>query len=158
MLNVILALKFVHMISMAVMFGTWLGIALIMLFANRMGHTSVMALISALVVKVEMSVMVVAVILQPIVGVALAVAIGSSMSAYWLEVSVAIYVAVVLLWMGDVLIEMRIRRVSRDAALAAGRLPASYRRLFWLWSLFTIVGLGGMIAIMALMIWQPQWS
>jgi uncharacterized membrane protein len=118
MLSLILALKFVHMIAMAVMFGTWLGIALFMLFAHRMGHTSVVALISAFVVRAETWVMAVAVILQPLIGVPLALAIGSSMSAYWLEVSVAIYVGVVLVWMGGLLIEMRIRRLSRDAAVA----------------------------------------
>jgi uncharacterized membrane protein len=158
MLSLILALKFVHMIAMAVMFGTWLGIALFMLFAHRMGHTSVVALISAFVVRAETWVMAVAVILQPLIGVPLALAIGSSMSAYWLEVSVAIYVGVVLVWMGGLLIEMRIRRLSRDAAVAKAPLPPSYRRLFWVWSVLTVVGLGGMIAIMALMVWQPEWS
>jgi uncharacterized membrane protein len=158
MLSLILALKFVHMVTMAVMFGTWLGIAMFMLFAHRMGHTSVVALISVFVVRAELSVMAVAVLLQPLIGVPLALAVGSSMSAYWLEVSVAIYAAVVLVWMGGLLIEMRIRRLSRDAAVAKVPLPPSYRRLFWVWSVLTVVGLGGMIAIMALMVWQPEWS
>src|SRR5580700_3416911 len=149
MLSLILALKFVHMVTMAVMFGTWLGISLFMLFAHRMGHTSVVALISVFVVRAELSVMAVAVLLQPLIGVPLALAVGSSMSAYWLEVSVAIYAAVVLVWMGGLLIEMRIRRLSRDAAVAKVPLPPSYRRLFWVWSVLTVVGLGGMIAIMA---------
>ena len=158
MLNLILALKFAHMIAMAVMFGTWLGIALFMVFAHRMGHTSVVALISALVVRAEMWVMVGAVVVQPLIGFPLALAIGSSMSAYWLEVSVAIYGAVVLIWMGGLLIEMRIRRLSKDAAVAKVSLPPSYKRLFWTWSVLTVAGLAGMIAIMALMVWQPEWS
>ena len=158
MLSLILALKFAHMITMAVMFGTWLGIALFMLFAHRMRHTSVVALISVFVVRAELSVMAVAVLLQPLIGFPLALAVGSSMSASWLEVSVAIYVVVVLVWMGGLLIEMRIRRLSRDAAVAKVPLPPSYRRLFWVWSVLTVVGLGGMIAIMALMVWQPEWS
>jgi uncharacterized membrane protein len=158
MLNLILALKFVHMVFMAAMFGTWLGIALFMLFAHRMGHTSVVALISAFVVRAELWVMAGLVVLQPLIGFPLAIAVGSSMSAYWLEVSVAIYVAVVLVWMSSLLIEMRIRRLSRDAAVAKTPLPPSYRRLFWMWSVLTVTGLGGMIAIMALMVWQPQGS
>jgi len=158
MLSLILALKFVHMIAVAVMFGTWLGIALFMVFAHRMGHTSVVALISVFVVRAELGVMASAVVLQPLIGIPLAVAIGASMSAYWLEVSVAIYAAVVLVWMGGLLIEMRIRRLSRDAAVAKAPLPPSYRRLFWVWSLLTVMGLGGMIAIMGLMVWQPEWS
>jgi uncharacterized membrane protein len=158
MLNVILALKFVHLLSMAVMFGTWLGIAMFMLFAHRYGKAPVVALISAIVVRAELWVMAGAVVLQPLVGIPLAFAVGSPVGAYWLEASAVIYAGVLLLWVLNLLIEMRIRRLSKDAALAAAPLPPSYRRLFWLWSVFTIAGLSGMIAIMAFMIWQPQWS
>ncbi len=163
MLNVILALKFVHMISMAVMFGTWLGIALFMLFAHRAGKTPVdkapvVALTSAFAVRIEKWVMAGAVVLQPLVGFPLAIAIGSSLSAYWLDVSVMIYAAVVVIWLLNLLAEMRIRRISTDAALARVPLPPSYRRLLWVWRVLTIAGLAGMIAIMALMIWQPEWS
>ncbi|MGA8615164.1 MAG: DUF2269 domain-containing protein [Xanthobacteraceae bacterium] len=158
MLNLILALKFAHMIAMAAMFGTWLGIALFMLFAHRSGNTSVVALTSVFVVRAEMWVMVGAVVLQPLIGFPLALAVGSSLSAYWIEGSVAIYAAVVLIWIGGLLIEMRVRRLSKDAALAKAPLPPSYRRLFWLWSVLTTAGLAGMIAIMALMVWQPEWS
>jgi uncharacterized membrane protein len=163
MLSLILALKFLHMITMAVMFGTWLGIAMFMLFAHRLGHASVVALTSAFVVRVEKWVMVGAVVLQPAIGFPLALAIGSPVTAYWIEGSVAIYAAVVLAWIGCLLIEMRISRVTRavlkkEPTGSTALLPASYRRLFWLWSLLTAAGLGGMIAIMALMIWQPQWT
>jgi uncharacterized membrane protein len=154
----LLPLKFVHMVSMAVMLGTWLGVAMFMLLAHRYGKAPVMALISVIVVRIELWVMLPAVVLQPLVGLPLAFAVRSSATEYWLEVSAVIYAAVAFLWFIDLLIEMRIRRLSRDAALAAGPLPSSYRPLFWVWSLFTIIGLAGMIAIMALMIWQPQWS
>jgi uncharacterized membrane protein len=157
MLNVILALKFVHMISMAVMFGTWVAIALFMLFAHRARNTSVVALTSVFVVRAEFWVMAAAVVLQPLVGFPLAFAVGSPLTAYWLEASVVIYTGVLLVWIVNLLIEMRIRRISKDAALAAAPLPPSYRRLFWVWSVFVVAGLAGMVAIMALMIWQPEW-
>jgi uncharacterized membrane protein len=117
-----------------------------------------MALISVIVVRAELWVMLPAVALQPLVGFPLAFAVRSSATEYWLEVSVAIYAVVALLWLINLLIEMRIRGQSRKAALAAAPMPSSYRPLFWLWSLFTLAGLAGMIAIMAFMIWQPQWS
>jgi uncharacterized membrane protein len=158
MFDLLLPLKFVHMVTMAVMFGTWLGIALFMLFAHRSGNTSVVALTSVFVVRAEKWVMAGAVVLQPLIGFPLGLAVRSSLTAYWLELSVAIYAAVVLIWTLNLLIEMRIRRLSKDAAMAKAPLPPSYRRLFWVWSILTVVGLGGMIAIMALMVWQPEWS
>jgi uncharacterized membrane protein len=158
MLDVIFAIKFVHMITMAVMFGTWITIALFTLFAYRSGNTSVAALTALFVVRAELILMAPAVALQPLAGFPLAVAIGARLDEYWIEVSVAVYAAVVVAWLANLIIELRIRKVTQEAALASAPLPDSYRRLFRLWSAITVAGLAGMIAIMALMIWQPHWG
>ncbi|HTV30160.1 MAG TPA: DUF2269 domain-containing protein [Xanthobacteraceae bacterium] len=158
MLTATFALTFAHIIAMAVVLGTWLGIALFMLFAHRSGNTSVVALTSVFVVRAELWVMAAALVLLPLTGFALALVFEAPLSAYWIEASGAVYAAVVLTWIINLLIEMRIRRLSRKAALEAAPLPRAYRGLFWLWSLFTIAGLAGMIAITALMVWRPEWS
>jgi uncharacterized membrane protein len=157
MLDVIFAIKFVHMIAVAVMFGTWIAIALFMLFAYRSGNTSVAALTALFVVRAEFMLMAPAVALQPLAGFPLAVAIGARLDEYWIEVSVAVYVAVVAAWLANLIIELRIRKLTQKAALASVPLPDTYRRLFRLWSAITVAGLAGMVAIMALMIWQPHW-
>ena len=156
MLNVIFAIKFAHMIAMAVMFGTWTCIALFMLYAYRSRNTSVVALTSVFVVRAELTLMVAAVALQPLAGFPLAIAIGARLDEYWIVVSVAIYAAVVAAWLANLIIELRMRKVTQEAALGAKPLPDSYRRMFRMWSLITVAGLAGMIAIMALMIWQPH--
>jgi uncharacterized membrane protein len=158
MLNLILSIKFVHMIAMAVMFGTWLCMALFMVMAHRSQNTSVVALTSVFVVRAELGVMIPAVALQPLAGYPLAVAIGSSVTAYWLVLSVAIYGGVLVAWLANLVIEFRIRKVSQDAALKSQPLPDRYRRLFRVWSALALLGIAGMVAIMALMIWQPEWS
>ena len=53
-------------------------------------------------------------------------------------------------------IEMRIRAVSRQAALEAVRLPASYPPLFRVWCVLAGPLVAAMIAVYALMIWQPR--
>jgi uncharacterized membrane protein len=158
MLDVIFAIKFVHMIAMAVMFGTWITIALFTLYAYRSGNTSVVALTAVFVVRAELTLMATAVALQPLAGIPLAVAIGARLDEYWLEVSEAVYAAVVAAWLGNLIIELRIRKLTQQAALDGAPLPAAYRRLFRLWSAITLAGLAGMTAIMALMIWQPHWE
>jgi uncharacterized membrane protein len=157
MLNVIFAIKFVHMIAMAVMFGTWTCLALLMLYAYRSANTSVVALTAVFVVRAELTLMAAAVALQPLAGFPLALAIGARLDEYWIEVSTAVYAAVVAAWLANLIIELRIRKVTQQAALDAKPLPDSYRRMFRLWSAVTLAGLSGMIAIMALMIWQPHW-
>ncbi|MGB6535453.1 MAG: DUF2269 domain-containing protein [Xanthobacteraceae bacterium] len=157
MLNVIFAIKFVHMIAMAVMLGTWICIALLTLFAYRSGNTSVVALTSLFTVRAEFALMAPAVALQPLAGFPLAVAIGAHLDEYWIELSLAIYMAVVVAWLASLIVELRVRNLARQAALNSKPLPASYRRLFVFWSATTLLGLGGTIAIMSLMIWQPHW-
>ena len=137
MLDVIFAIKFVHMIAMAVMFGAWTRIALFMLFAYRSRNTSVVAVTALFVVRAEFMLMAPAVALQPLAGFPLAVAIGARLDEYWLELSVAVYAAVVVAWLATLIIELRIRKLTQQAALDGVKLPDSYRRLFRLWSAIT---------------------
>ena len=46
MIDLILAIKFFHVLTAAAMFGTWLGIAGFMLLAYRSGNPSVVALVA----------------------------------------------------------------------------------------------------------------
>jgi uncharacterized membrane protein len=158
MLDVILAIKFVHILAVAVMFGTWLCTALFMVFAYRSDNTSVVALTAVFVVRAELILMIPAIALQPLAGFPLAVAIGAPVSEYWIVVSSAIYAGIVAVWLANLVIEFRVRKISQEAALAAQVLPDSYRRLFRFWSLFAAAGLAATVAVMALMLWQPVWS
>ncbi len=159
MLDIIFAIKFVHTIAVAVMFGTWLCIAVFMLLAHGSGNASVVALTARFVVRAEMMLMAAAVALQPISGVPLAWAIGlSPLNEYWIVLSLAIYAAIVAAWLAIVAIEMRMRNVTQEAALSGAPLPDAYRRLFRLWGVLAVAFLAGIIAVMTLMIWQPQWS
>lgn len=157
MLDAIYAIKFVHMIAIAVMFGTWLAIVLFMVSARRSRNTSVAAVTALFVVRAEFTLMLPAVVLTPLAGFLLADAIGAHLDEYWTEVSSGIYVAVALAWLANFFIERRIRKITQEAAVNGKPLPDSYRRLFQFWCLIALAGLFGMIAIMALMIWQPHW-
>jgi uncharacterized membrane protein len=157
MLDAIFAIKFVHVLAAAVMLGTWLCLAAFMLLAHRSRNTSVVALIARFVVMIDMTVMAAAVVLQPLAGFPLAMAIGlAPLNELWIDVALVLYVAVVAAWIAAVVIERRIRDLTRDAVLNAAPLPAAYRRLFRIWSILAAPILAGMVVIVALMIWQPR--
>ncbi len=158
MLDTIYAIKFVHMIAIAVMFGTWLAIVLFMVLAQRSRNTSVVAVTVLFAVRAEFMLMLPAIVLTPLTGVLLAEAIGAHLDEYWTEVSSAIYAAVALAWLGNLVVERRIRSITQAAAVNGKPLPESYRRLFRFWCVIALAALSGMIAIMALMIWQPHWA
>jgi len=157
MIDLIFAIKFVHVVAAAAMFGTWLCIAVFMLLAHRSGNPSVVAVTSRFAVSAEKIVMIAAIASQPIGGFALAWAIGiSPFDEFWVEVSLALYVVVVLAWLAVLRIEIRIRDATKQAALDGVPLPEAYWGLFRLYSVLVWPALAGMIALFLLMVWQPR--
>ena len=157
MLDLIFTVKFVHVLAIAVMFGTWLCLAIFMVLAHRSGNTSVVALTSQFVVKVELTVMAAAMALPPLSGFPLAFAIGlAPLGEFWIVISSAIYVLIAACWIAAVWIEARIRGLTRQAALEGVPLSAAYRHLFRRWCVLAAPILIGMLAIFAFMIWQPR--
>jgi uncharacterized membrane protein len=159
MLDVIFAIKFVHLLAAAAMFGVWLCLAVFMLLAHRSGNTSVVALTSQFVVSVEKMVMIAAIALLPLSGFPLASAIGlPPLDELWIDISIVLYAVVVGCWIAAFRIEIGIRGIAREAALDAARLPEAYRRLFRRWRLLAVPILTSMMFIIALMIWQPRFD
>jgi len=157
MIDLIFAIKFVHVIAAAAMFGTWLGIAAFMHLARQSRNTSVVALTAAFAVSVEKIVMIAAVALQPLSGFALAWAIGvSPLDEFWIVLSLVLYAIVAAAWLAVLRIEMRIRDVTRQAALDAVPLPPDYYRLFRYYTFLVWPALAGMVGLFLLMVWQPR--
>jgi uncharacterized membrane protein len=157
MIDVIFAIKFLHVFAAAAMFGTWLCLAMFMLLAHRSGNTSVVALIAQFVVTIEKVVVIPALLLQPLSGFPLATAIGlQPFGEFWILVSLVFFAAIVVCWILAMRAEIRIRDLAREAALESEPLPKSYRRVFRMWSMLALPLLIGMMCVFALMIWQPR--
>jgi uncharacterized membrane protein len=157
MIDLILAVKFIHVLFAAAMFGTWIGIAGFMLLAYRSGNPSVVALVAQFAVRIELFVVAAALALQPISGFPLAWAIGlTPLNEFWIDVSLVLYVAVVAVWLVSLRIEIRLRNLARQAALSRGTLADDYPRLFRIWFALAAFLLAAMVAIILLMVWQPR--
>jgi uncharacterized membrane protein len=157
MLDLIFALKFVHVLAAATMFGVWLCLAMMMLLGHRSGNPSVIAVTTQFVVDVEKMIVAPAIVVQPLSGFPLAWAIGlSPLNEFWIVISLGLFVIAVACWFTAFRIETRIRRLSRQSALHAIALPNNYRRVFQAWSVIAAAGLVATAAIFALMIWQPR--
>jgi uncharacterized membrane protein len=157
MIDIIFAIKFVHVLAAAAMFGVWLCLAVFMLLAHRSGNTSVVALTAQFVVSAEKVLMIPAVVLQPLSGFPLASAIGlQPFGELWILISLVFYAVIVVCWIIAMRIEIRIRGLAREAALESRSLPKAYRRQFRTWCLLAGPVLVGMACTFALMIWQPR--
>jgi uncharacterized membrane protein len=151
-----LALKLVHVLGAAVLFGTGLGIAFFMWMAHRTREPSHIAATGRVVVIADALFTASAVIVQPVTGVALAWLSGRSLWDPWIVVSLALYVFVGACWLPVVWIQARLRDLAREAAAQASALPADYYRLFAIWFALGWPAFLGVIAIFILMIWKPQ--
>ena len=159
MIDVIFAFKFIHVLAAGVMLGGWCCVALFMVLAHRSRNTAVVALTAQFVVRAEWTLVLAAIVLLPVSGFPLAYAIGiAPFGEWWSELSLVIYVVVAVSWVAALAIELRIRRIARQAALDAIVLPDAYRRLFRVWCALAVPVLVGMVAIYALMIWQPRFD
>jgi len=151
-----LALKLVHILSAAVLFGTGLGIAFFMWMANRTRDAATIAATAQIVVVADFVFTATAVVVQPLTGAALIETVGYSWSESWIVVALALYVLTGLCWLPVVATQMRLRDFATDAARARVSLPAEYHRLFRIWFVLGWPAFVAVMLIFADMIWKPQ--
>lgn len=150
-----LLIKWVHILSSTVLFGTGAGIAFFFLRAHRNGDAKLIAAVSGDVVLADFLFTATAVVLQPITGVALAVMAGFPLSTGWLVVSIALYGLIGCCWLPVVWLQIRMRNMAIRAAADGSPLPDAYGRYYAWW-----LGLGwpaflGVMAVFYLMVAKP---
>ena len=123
-MNLYLALKFLHVLGAAILFGTGLGIAFFQFRANRKESPAAIAAILRTVVVADYLFTATAALLQPITGFALVQLRGYELSQTWIALSLALYVLIGLCWLPVVALQIRMRDVA-EAAVVAGEACAA---------------------------------
>lgn len=146
------ALKTLHILGAAVLFGTGLGIAFFM-YVSRFATSLAQKYYAArFTVLADFVFTLPAVILQPLTGVFLIIHGGFSAAETWLFYSYTLYVLVGLCWIPVVFIQIRLRNLLKTAIDGGGELPAEYTKLFRLWFWLGWPAFAGVIAIFYLMV------
>ena len=150
-----LLLKWLHIVGAAILFGTGLGIAFNFWLALRDSSVAVIAAAARATVIADFVFTLPAVALQPVTGLALALAAGHPLTATWIVAAVALYVAAGACWIPVVFIQLKMRDLAAKSLQEKSALPAEFHRLArrWFvlgWPAFIAVG-----AIFWLMIARP---
>jgi uncharacterized membrane protein len=153
--SLFLALKALHIVGAAVLFGTGAGIAFFMLMAHRTGDPRLIAHTAGVVAIADMLFTATAVVLQPITGAALARIAGHPLFSGWVAASLALYVLVGVFWLPVVWMQLEMRDLARRAAAEGSPLPERYHRLWRLWFACGFPAFGGVLAIIWLMTAKP---
>jgi len=132
-MNTYVALKFVHIVSSTLLFGTGLGTAFFMWMSHRSGNVVAIANAARVTVLADWLFTTPAVIAQPLSGIALMRLVGYPPSTAWLALSIVLYLLAGACWLPVVVLQLRVRDLSAAAVRAGTALPPAYHRCMRWW-------------------------
>jgi uncharacterized membrane protein len=151
-----LVVKWLHILSSTLLFGTGLGSAWYMFLASRTGDARVVAAVARLVVLADWVFTTTTIVFQPLSGWYMARLAGIPLTARWITWTLALYVLAGVCWLPVVWLQMRMRDMAREAAAQGLPLPPLYRRFFHWWTALGVPAFIAMVAIFYLMVAKPM--
>lgn len=148
-------LKWLHILSATVLFGTGLGIAFFKWSADRSGDVRAIAAVMRRVVLADWLFTTTAVIVQPLTGVWLALLADYPLARGWVAWSLGLYALAGLCWLPVVWLQLRMRDMAVQAAAECGVLPARYHRYARIWFWLGIPAFAALIVVFYLMVFRP---
>lgn len=150
-----LVVKWLHILSSTVLFGTGLGSAYYMFCSSRTRDPRVIAVVARHVVVADWMFTTPTVILQPLTGFWLIHLAGFPLTSAWILWSLALYLLAGAAWLPVVWMQIRMRDMAASAARTGAQLPAGYWRLLRTWTTLGVVAFLAVIVIFYLMVTKP---
>ena len=151
-----LLLKYIHILSATLLFGTGLGTSFHGLIAFRSGDARVIAAVGWSVVLADWLFTIPAVIVQPATGIAMASMAGMPLTGGWIGLAIVLYLLVGVCWLPGVWLQNELRRLAKTSVAAGTPLPEQYFRYLRYWFALGWPASAGMLAIFYLMILKPD--
>ncbi|MCC2960108.1 DUF2269 domain-containing protein [Massilia sp. IC2-278] len=148
--------KWLHILSSTFLFGTGIGSAWYMLFANISGDVRAIAVVARNVVIADWVFTATTAIIQPATGFYMIHLAGYPLDSTWIRWSIALYVLAGACWLPVVWIQMRLRDLSAEAVRNDTALPAQYWRYFKTWVALGVPAFAAFIVIFWLMVAKPM--
>lgn len=152
MSSVYLWMKWLHIVSSAVLLGTGAGIAFFFVRAQLTRDVRVIAAVAREVVLADLVFTAVAVVVQPATGLMLMHLAGYPLSLPWIRTSLVLFAAVGCCWLPVVWLQLRLRDMAVAAAAMGGPLPPAYDRYYRWWFALGWPAFAGVLAIVWVMV------
>jgi uncharacterized membrane protein len=147
-----LLIKWLHVISSTMLFGTGIGSAFYLLAASVQRDARVVAAVARYVVIADWLFTATTVVLQPLSGGLMMHLAGLPLRTPWLLWSIVLYAVAVACWLPVVWLQMRMRDLARQAAEQHIALPAGYWRAFRCWVALGVPAFFAFLAVFYLMV------
>lgn len=151
-----LFVKWLHVLSATVLFGTGLGTAFQMWMAHRRGDVRAIAATARNVVKADWLFTATSGVAQPVTGGVMIWMAGHDSLAPWLAWSYALYALALACWLPVVWLQIRVRNLAEAAVREATPLPAAYHRCMRWWFALGWPAFLSLLAIFWLMVARPM--
>ena len=152
---VYLLLKWLHVLSSTVLFGTGIGSAFYLLMSSAERDPRVVAAVAGQVVIADWLFTATTAVLQPATGFYLVHLAQLPWRTGWVAWSVVLYVIAIACWLPVVRYQMRLRDLARAAARDATPLPPAYWRVFRRWMALGVPAFFAFVAVFYLMVVKP---
>lgn len=150
-----LIVKWLHILSSTLLFGTGLGSAFYMFFVSRTRDPRAIAIVVRYVVIADWAFTTPTVILQPLTGFYLMYLASMPLDTPWILWSVMLYMVAGAAWLPVVWMQIRMRDMAAAAAQSGGAIPAQYWKYLRTWVALGIVAFGALVAVFYLMVAKP---
>ena len=147
-----LLLKWLHVLTSTLLFGTGIGSAFYLLVATLRRDARVVAAVAGFVVVADGLFTATTVVLQPLTGAWMVHVAGLPWRTPWLAWSVGLFALAVACWLPVVWLQLRMRDLARRAAATQSELPPGYWRAFRCWVALGIPAFFAFVAVFYLMV------
>jgi uncharacterized membrane protein len=150
-----MVLKWLHILSSTLLFGTGLGSAYYMFFASLTRDARTVANVVRYVVLADWIFTTTTIVFQPLSGWRMAHLAGLPLTTPWIMWSFALYFLAGACWLPVVWIQIRMRRMAREAADAGTPLPDAYFGWLRIWVALGIPAFLALVVVFWLMVAKP---
>jgi uncharacterized membrane protein len=147
--------KWLHILSSTFLFGTGIGSAWYMLFANISRDVRAIAIVSKYVVIADWLFTATTAVAQPATGFYMIHLAGYPIHSKWIMWSLVLYVLAGACWVPVVWLQMRLRDIAMEAAGTGADLPPRYWRYFRTWVALGVPAFIAFVIIFWLMVAKP---
>lgn len=154
-MNEYLIVKWLHILSSTLLFGTGIGSAFYLLVSTVRRDPQVVAGVARIVVVADWMFTATTVVFQPLSGWYLARLAGMPLSTPWIAWSLLLYAVAVACWLPVVWLQVRMRDLAGEAARHGAALPPAFDRYFRAWVALGTPAFFAFVAIFYLMTAKP---
>lgn len=153
-----LLLKYLHILSMVLLFGTGLGSAFYKWMADRSGNVAHIAVTNRHVVLADWLFTTPTVIFQPISGLWMVYLLGLPLTTPWIAISLSLYVLAGICWLPVVWLQIRMRNLADAAVISQTTLPTQYWRYARVWFWLGVPAFIAMVLVVLLMVFKTSFG